>query len=170
MSQTSHLLTGGLESLCAFAVAVGALRPSRGVYGWGSSATSAALAGAAVLRCRGVLDHPAYAGGAERLERVERKDLLHLTERGAKGTGENLKAGQALLQLGDLDRKLRRARVEGGEVDLQFIRSRGEAGDLVGDLALECCAGAAKPQVSPERAEGRDRGDQGPRGSGSVKR
>ncbi len=61
--------------------AVSAPRPSSGVYVYGSSATPATLAGAALSRDRGVPGHPANAVGAERLERVEREDPLHLTER-----------------------------------------------------------------------------------------
>ena len=75
---------------------------------------------------------------------------------------EYLEGGQALLQLGDLDGKLRRAGVEGRDAGFQLVRSCCETGDLVGDLALENSAGAAEPQVSPQSADGGGEGDQGP--------
>src|SRR5215208_3377800 len=111
--------------------------------------------------CR--LEHPADAGGAERLERVVGEDYLHLAERGAQRCGENLEGRQALLELGDLDGKLSGAGVEGRDTALELLGPFGEAGDLGGNLALEGRAGAAEPQVRPERTKGRDHRDQDPK-------
>jgi hypothetical protein len=57
------------------------------------------LAGAALFRDRGVPDHLANAVGAERLERVEREDPLHLSERCAKSPGKDLEVVEVSLEL-----------------------------------------------------------------------
>jgi hypothetical protein len=84
-----------------------------------------------IFRGRSALQDPADTLGAQRLERAVGEDLLYLAERGAERPGEDLERTQALLQLGDLDGKLRGAGVEGRDADLELIRPCGEAGDFV---------------------------------------
>src|SRR5829696_6309454 len=140
--------------------AVSAPRPRSGVYVYGASATPATLAGAALFRARGVPGQPANAVSAERLERVEREDPLHLSERCAKSPGKDLEVVEVLLEFRDLDGKLGGAGIEGREVSLQLVRPGSEAVDLLSHLALERGAGAAKPEVSPQRADGAKQGEQ----------
>ena len=86
---------------------------------------------------------------------------MHLAKGCAQGSREDLEVVEVPLQFGDLDGKLGGTGVEGRDVSLQLVRSRGKAGDLVGNLALEGRAGAAEPQVSPQRADGGEQRDQG---------
>ena len=78
-----------------------------------------------------------------------------------KGPGQNLQGHEALLELGDLDGKLLRAGVEGGEALLQLAGASREADDLFGEVVLQGGAGATEPEVRTDRSHGRHEGERG---------